>query len=146
MRTVGVICEYNPFHHGHLTQFRQIRTLFGEDAAIICLMSGNFVQRGECAVFDKLVRASAAVDCGASLVLELPVTGALRSAEGFARWAWKCWRSAVKAAKPRTFCASHQRWTRRNTMRRCAPRWPAGRATPPREKPPRKVCIYRANS
>lgn len=85
MRTVGVICEYNPFHRGHLTQFRQTRTLFGEDAAIICLMSGNFVQRGECAVFDKLVRASAAVDCGASLVLELPVTGALRSAEGFAR-------------------------------------------------------------
>ena len=84
MRTVGVICEYNPFHRGHLTQFRQIRTLFGEDAAIICLMSGNFVQRGECAVFDKLVRASAAVDCGASLVLELPVTYALQSAEGFA--------------------------------------------------------------
>lgn len=85
MRTVGVICEYNPFHRGHLTQFRQIRTLFGEDAAIVCLMSGNFVQRGACAVFDKLVRASAAVDCGANLVLELPVTGALRSAEGFAR-------------------------------------------------------------
>ena len=85
MKTVGVICEYNPFHCGHLTQFRQIRTLFGEDAAIVCLMSGNFVQRGECAVFDKLVRAAAAVDCGASLVLELPVTGALRSAEGFAR-------------------------------------------------------------
>ena len=80
-----MICEYNPFHRGHLTQFRQIRTLFGEDAAIVCLMSGNFVQRGECAVFDKLVRASAAVDCGANLVLELPVTGALRSAEGFAR-------------------------------------------------------------
>ena len=85
MRTVGVICEYNPFHRGHLTQFRQIQTLFGEDAAIVCLMSGNFVQRGACAVFDKLVRASAAVDCGANLVLELPVTGALRSAEGFAR-------------------------------------------------------------
>ena len=80
-----MICEYNPFHRGHLTQFRQIRTLFGEDAAIVCLMSGNFVQRGACAVFDKLVRASAAVDCGANLVLELPVTGALRSAEGFAR-------------------------------------------------------------
>ena len=85
MRTVGVICEYNPFHRGHLTQFRQIQTLFGEDTAIVCLMSGNFVQRGACAVFDKLVRASAAVDCGANLVLELPVTGALRSAEGFAR-------------------------------------------------------------
>ena len=86
MKTVGVICEYNPFHRGHWTQFRQIRDFFGADTAVICLMSGNFVQRGEPAVFDKLRRAAAAVDCGASLVLELPVTGVLCSAEGFARW------------------------------------------------------------
>ena len=85
MKTVGVICEYNPFHRGHWTQFRQIRDFFGADTAVICLMSGNFVQRGEPAVFDKLRRAAAAVDCGASLVLELPVTGVLCSAEGFAR-------------------------------------------------------------
>ena len=81
----GVICEYNPFHLGHAKQFRQIRERLGEDAAIICLMSGRYVQRGEPAVFDPSVRAAAAVDCGASLVLELPVTYALRSAEGFAQ-------------------------------------------------------------
>lgn len=138
MRTVGVICEYNPFHHGHLTQFRQIRTLFGEDAAIICLMSGNFVQRGECAVFDKLVRASAAVDCGASLVLELPVTGALRSARALRAAAVEILDAlgvemlafGSETAKPRTFCASRRRWTRRNTMRRCAPRSPRGQSYP----------------
>ena len=56
-----------------------------EDTAAVCLMSGNFVQRGAPAVFDKTVRARAAVECGASLVLELPVTAALSSAEGFAR-------------------------------------------------------------
>lgn len=85
MTVVGVISEYNPFHLGHEKQFRLIRERFGADAAIVCLMSGNFVQRGAAAVFDKTVRAAAAVDCGASLVLELPVTCALRSAEGFAR-------------------------------------------------------------
>ena len=85
LKTVGVICEYNPFHLGHQKQFRQIRSRFGAEAAVVCVMSGNFVQRGEPAVFDKLARAAAAVDCGANLVLELPVTGALRSAEGFAR-------------------------------------------------------------
>ena len=84
MQTVGVICEYNPFHLGHARQFDAIRRQCGRDAAIVCLMSGNYVQRGEPAVFDKCVRARAAVEAGASLVLELPVTDALQSAEGFA--------------------------------------------------------------
>ena len=84
MRTVGVICEYNPFHLGHARQLELIRRQLGQDTAIVCLMSGNYVQRGEPAVFDKCVRARAAVEAGASLVLELPVTYALRSAEGFA--------------------------------------------------------------
>ena len=84
MKTVGIICEYNPFHLGHLKQFRVIREQLGEDTAIVCLMSGNFVQRGMPAIFDKSVRAKAAIDCGADLVLELPVTDALSSAEGFA--------------------------------------------------------------
>lgn len=84
MKTVGVICEYNPFHNGHAKQLRAIRSRFGEDAAVVCLMSGNFVQRGEPALFDKSLRARAAVSCGADLVLELPLTYALRSAEGFA--------------------------------------------------------------
>ena len=84
MKTVGIICEYNPLHKGHVKQFGKIRQHFGEDTAIVCLMSGNFVQRGMPAMIDKSLRAKAAIACGADLVLELPVTYALSSAEGFA--------------------------------------------------------------
>ena len=84
MKTVGIICEYNPFHLGHQKQFDKIRATLGPDTVIVCLMSGNFVQRGKPAIFDKALRARAAIDCGADLVLELPVTCALSSAEGFA--------------------------------------------------------------
>lgn len=84
MKTVGIICEYNPFHLGHKKQFDIIRQRLGEDTAIVCLMSGNFVQRGAPAIFDKSLRAQAAILSGADLVLELPVTYALSSAEGFA--------------------------------------------------------------
>lgn len=84
MKTVGIICEYNPIHLGHKKQIDRIRSEFGEDTAIICAMSGNFVQRGSPAIVDKTARARAAVSCGADLVLELPVTTALSSAEGFA--------------------------------------------------------------
>ena len=84
MRTVGIICEYNPFHGGHTAQIRQIRADFGADCTVVCLMSGNYVQRGEPAIFSKDLRAKAAVLCGADLLLELPLTAALRSAEGFA--------------------------------------------------------------
>ena len=84
MKIVGIICEYNPLHKGHVKQFQQIREHFGCDTAIVCLMSGNFVQRGAPAIIDKSLRAKAAIRCGADLVLELPVTYALSSAEGFA--------------------------------------------------------------
>ena len=84
MKTVGIICEYNPFHLGHKKQFDMIRRQFGSDTRIVCLMSGNFVQRGAPAIFDKSLRAKAAILSGADLVLELPVTYALSSAEGFA--------------------------------------------------------------
>ena len=77
MKNIGIVCEYNPFHNGHFKQLRQFDST-------ICLMSGNFVQRGEPAIMEKSVRARAAVECGASLVLELPITYALSSAEGFA--------------------------------------------------------------
>lgn len=82
--TVGIICEYNPLHLGHRKQLRRIREEFGEETAIVCAMSGSFVQRGAPAIIDKSDRAKAAVLCGADLVLELPVTTALSSAEGFA--------------------------------------------------------------
>ncbi|MBQ6431072.1 MAG: nucleotidyltransferase family protein [Oscillospiraceae bacterium] len=80
MKKIGVICEYNPFHNGHKKQLSFMKL----QGAAICLMSGNYVQRGEPAILNKYVRAAAAVACGADLVLELPVTYALRSAEGFA--------------------------------------------------------------
>lgn len=84
MKTVGIICEYNPLHLGHKKQIDRIREEFGAEIAIVCAMSGNFVQRGSPAIVDKSARAAAAVNCGADLVLELPVTTALSSAEGFA--------------------------------------------------------------
>ena len=84
MKTVGIICEYNPLHLGHKKQMDEIRRIYGEDTAIVCLMSGNFVQRGAPAIIDKSLRAEAAVRCSADLVLELPVEYALSSAEGFA--------------------------------------------------------------
>ena len=83
MKITGIICEYNPLHLGHKKQLDLIRA-DSPDGGIVCLMSGNFVQRGMPAVFSKAVRAEAAVKSGADLVLELPVTAALSSAEGFA--------------------------------------------------------------
>lgn len=85
MASVGIICEYNPFHLGHARQMGRIRQQFGEEVAIVCLMSGSFVQRGEPAIFPRLDRARAAMASGADLVLELPTVGSLSSAEGFAR-------------------------------------------------------------
>ena len=84
MKIVGVICEYNPFHKGHKKQFDIIRNIHGPDTAIVCLMSGNYVQRGAPAIFDKMARAEAALCSGADLILELPITASLSSAEGFA--------------------------------------------------------------
>ena len=84
MKICGIICEYNPLHNGHKKQLTLVREKIGGDNGIVCLMSGNFVQRGAPAIFDKSVRAEAAIQSGADLVLELPVTYALSSAEGFA--------------------------------------------------------------
>ena len=87
MNTCGIVAEYNPFHAGHAYHIAETRKLLGEDTAIVCAMSGNFVQRGEAAAFSKNARAKAAVRCGADLVLELPLPWAVSSAEGFARGA-----------------------------------------------------------
>ncbi|MDO4982396.1 MAG: nucleotidyltransferase family protein [Eubacteriales bacterium] len=83
MNIVGIVGEYNPFHYGHLYHLLETKKLF-DDCAVVCAMSGDFVQRGEAALFDKFVRAEAACRCGVDLVLELPVRWALSSAEGFA--------------------------------------------------------------
>ena len=84
MNIVGLITEYNPFHNGHLYHIQEAKRVTGADAAVV-IMSGNFVQRGAPAMFDKYTRAHAALLSGADLVLELPVSIATGSAEAFAR-------------------------------------------------------------
>lgn len=79
----GIVCEYNPFHKGHLYQLQKTKQA-GADA-VVCVMSGNYVQRGECAVLDKWSRAKSAVLCGADVVIDLPVPWAVSSAENFAK-------------------------------------------------------------
>lgn len=85
MKTVGIICEYNPFHMGHAAHIDNTRILLGGDVGVVCVMSPNFVQRGDFAVYNKHARAKMAVLRGADLVLELPTPYALLSAEGFAK-------------------------------------------------------------
>ncbi len=85
MRICGVVSEYNPFHKGHAYQIEQAKSHLGEDSAVVCCMSSDFVQRGDAAILPKHLRAKAAVLGGADVVLELPAPYALRSAEGFAQ-------------------------------------------------------------
>ena len=82
---IGIICEYNPFHNGHLYQIEKIREEFGADTNIIAVMSGNFVQRGGVAIAEKGLRAKCAVLSGVNLVLELPFPFSMSSAEYFAK-------------------------------------------------------------
>ena len=88
MKICAVICEYNPFHNGHRAQLSKIRETRGCDK-ILCVMSGNFTQRGEASVFHKRVRARHAVENGADIVTELPAAFAAAPAELFARGAVK---------------------------------------------------------
>ena len=67
MRICGVVSEYNPFHKGHAYQIEQAKTKIGEDCAVICCMSSNFVQRGDTAILPKHLRAKAAVLSGADV-------------------------------------------------------------------------------
>ncbi|NBH73153.1 hypothetical protein D3Z51_14215 [Clostridiaceae bacterium] len=83
MKTIGIIAEYNPFHNGHLYQLQKLRAQAG-DSFIIAAMSGDFVQRGKPAIYDKYTRARMALSAGVDLVLELPVCFATSSAEDFA--------------------------------------------------------------
>ena len=84
---IGIVAEYNPFHNGHARLIEQTRAQLGAVCPVVCVMSGDFVQRGSPAVYSKFARAEAAARCGADLVLELPLPWALSSAEGFARGA-----------------------------------------------------------
>lgn len=84
MRVLGVVAEYNPFHNGHKYHIEAAKSALSADG-VVAVMSGNYVQRGEPALFDKFTRARYALLGGADLVIELPAYFSLKSAEGFAR-------------------------------------------------------------
>ena len=86
MRTVGIVAEYNPFHNGHLYHLEKSKEKTGAEISV-AVMSGNFVQRGEPAIFDKWIRAEMAVRNGVDLVFELPFCYAANNAENFAKGA-----------------------------------------------------------
>lgn len=87
MPTAGIVAEYNPFHTGHAYQIAQTRQVLGQDAAVVAVMSGNWIQQADCAIADKWTRAKLALMGGVDLVLELPTVWAMSSAESFARGA-----------------------------------------------------------
>ena len=84
MKVVGLIAEYNPFHNGHAYHIRKAKAVTGASYCIV-VMSGNYVQRGTPAVISKYARTQMALEAGADLVLELPVTFSSASAELFAK-------------------------------------------------------------
>ncbi len=82
MKTAAIVAEYNPFHNGHAYHIEQTRNK--GYSHIIIVMSGNYVQRGSPAILDRFSRARAAVQCGADLVIELPLPWSSSSAPDFA--------------------------------------------------------------
>ena len=85
MAVAGIIAEYNPFHRGHAWQIAALRERLGPDTAVVAVMSGNFVQRGDFALLRKHARAEMALSGGADLVLELPAPWSSAAAERFAQ-------------------------------------------------------------
>ena len=85
MSVIGIVCEFNPFHNGHKHLIDSVKA---DGDIVVCVMSGNFVQRGEPAIFPKEVRVKSALMNGADIVLELPFVYATASAEIFASIAW----------------------------------------------------------
>lgn len=85
---VGIICEYNPFHNGHLYHLEKVKEL-AKDEEIILVLGGNFLQRGNVSVMDKYEKTSIALHYGIDLVVELPFIYATQSADVFAEGAIK---------------------------------------------------------
>lgn len=80
MSTIGIIAEFNPLHNGHKYLINEAKK-YGR---VVCVISGNFVQRGDTAIYDKNARAKAALLCGADLVVELPVCYSMSTTQNFA--------------------------------------------------------------
>ncbi len=82
MKTLGIVVEYNPFHNGHKLHIEKSKEKTKADY-VVAIMSGNYTQRGELAIFDKYTRAKCAIDMGVNLVIELPLIYSISSAETF---------------------------------------------------------------
>ena len=82
-KVLGIVCEYNPFHNGHLYHLEELKKITGSNYSI-AIMSGNFTQRGSTAIIDKWSRAETALKAGIDLVIELPTLYSISSAENFA--------------------------------------------------------------
>ncbi len=85
MKICGIVSEFNPFHNGHKLLIDKVKAQYCD--AVVCVMSGEFVQRGEFASCDKYLRAKAALENGADLVLSIPFPWSSATAELFARGA-----------------------------------------------------------
>ncbi len=81
---VGIICEYNPFHNGHIYHLEKVKEI-AKDEPIILVMSGNFTQRGNISIIEKYDKAKIALDYGIDLVVELPFEFATQSSDFFAK-------------------------------------------------------------
>lgn len=86
MTTIGIICEYNPFHNGHIYHIKKIKELY-KDSIIILVMSGNFLQRGDTSLINKWDKTKIALNNNIDLVVELPFVFATQSADIFAHGA-----------------------------------------------------------
>lgn len=84
MKKIGIICEYNPFHNGHLYHLKKIKELY-PDSIIICIMSGHFTQRGDVSILNKWDKTKLALTYGVNLVVELPFIFATQGADIFAK-------------------------------------------------------------
>ena len=87
-KILGIISEYNPLHNGHVYHIKESIELTKPDYCV-CIMSGNFCQRGEPCIQDKWSRAESAIKAGADMVIELPTVYSISSAENFAEGAIK---------------------------------------------------------
>lgn len=85
---LGIIGEYNPFHNGHLYHIAKSKEETGAQY-VVCVISGNFVQRGDTSIINKWAKAKMALEGGADLVIELPTIYSISSAENFAEGAIK---------------------------------------------------------
>ena len=86
--TIGIICEYNPFHNGHLYHLNKIKEMY-PNSTIILVMSGNITQRGDISIIDKWDKTDIALYYGIDLVIELPFIYACNSSDIFSKGAIK---------------------------------------------------------